>query len=99
MSYSKINRNAFFDELILMYLYTKKEVNADNIEELFGDIKDTQNVNNVVSNRINKPSYLYNNTFIEYNEKTKILKITNKGREYIEKKFPPIRRVYKTNEF
>ena len=83
---SSFNNNAFFDELILMYLFKKKSVSTKRIEDLFGDLPDFQNVNNVVSNRDRSTSYL-NKGYIDYDEVMSMLKITNKGKEYIEAKF------------
>lgn len=85
-----INNNAFFDELILMFLYKKGQIHTDKIESLFGGLGDTQNVNNIISNRSNSTSYLNpdsSNHYICYDDNTKILKITSSGKKYIENRF------------
>lgn len=82
------NENHFFDELILMYLYKKDFISTNDIEKLFGGDKDFQNVNNVISNRNNTTSYLNNSVgYIEYDKEKNILKITDKGKKYIQEKF------------
>lgn len=81
-----LNENAFFDELILMYLYKKEQVSTLKMENLFGGSSDFQNVNNVVSNRTNGTSYIKVG-YMEYNEKEKTLTITKEGKKFIEGKF------------
>lgn len=54
----EINQNAFFDELLVMYLYKKGAVSTLDIEKLFGDEYDFQNSNNPISNRNNKVTYI-----------------------------------------
>lgn len=61
----EINQNAFFDELLVMYLYKKRTVSTLDIEELFGGEYDFQNSNNPISNRKNKVTYI-NKNYIEY---------------------------------
>ncbi|HEB9430131.1 TPA: hypothetical protein RZK51_001663 [Campylobacter coli] len=84
----EINQNAFFDELLVMYLYKKRTVSTLDIEELFGGEYDFQNSNNPISNRKNKVTYI-NKNYIEYDENKQELKITENGKDYIRKKFPP----------
>ncbi|MPB17238.1 hypothetical protein AAH50_003585 [Campylobacter lari] len=84
----EINQNAFFDELLVIYLYKKGTVSTRDIENLFGNEYDFQNSNNPISNRGNKVTYI-NKDYIEYDEIARELKITEKGREYIRNKFPP----------
>ncbi|HEF2146695.1 TPA: hypothetical protein R8X55_000643 [Campylobacter coli] len=83
----EINQNAFFDELLVMYLYKKRTVSTLDIEELFGGEYDFQNSNNPISNRKNKVTYI-NKNYIEYDENKQELKITENGKDYIRKKFP-----------
>ena len=47
---------------------------------------DTQNVNNVISNRENKVSYI-SQGFIKYDETKHTLTITKKGKDFIEEKY------------
>ncbi|EGK8165399.1 hypothetical protein LMQ51_000763 [Campylobacter coli] len=84
----EINQNAFFDELLVMYLYKKRTVSTLDIEELFGGEYDFQNSNNPISNRKNKVTYI-NKNYIEYDENKQELKITENGKDYIREKFPP----------
>ena len=81
-----MNENAFFDDLLLSYLYKKKKASTLDIEKKFGDILDTQNVNNVISNRENKVSYI-SKGFIKYDETKHTLTITKKGKDFIEEKY------------
>ncbi|MBQ1175650.1 MAG: hypothetical protein IIX56_04540, partial [Treponema sp.] len=57
-----------------------------DIENRFGDIFDTQNVNNVISNRNNSVSYI-SQGYLEYDENKQILSITKKGKKFIDEKY------------
>lgn len=81
-----MNENAFFDDLLLSYLYKKKKASTLDIENRFGDIFDTQNVNNVISNRNNSVSYI-SQGYLEYDENKQILSITKKGEKFIDDKY------------
>lgn len=81
-----MNENAFFDDLLLSYLYKKKKASTLDIENRFGDIFDTQNVNNVISNRNNSVSYI-SQGYLEYDENKQILSITKKGKKFIDEKY------------
>lgn len=81
-----MNENAFFDDLLLSYLYKKKKASTLDIENRFGDIFDTQNVNNVISNRNNSVSYI-SQGYLKYDENKQILSITKKGKKFIDEKY------------
>ncbi len=53
-----MNENAFFDDLLLSFLFKKKSISTEEIEEKFGDVFDVQNVNNIICNRNNSTSYI-----------------------------------------
>lgn len=80
------NENAFFDEMILHYLYKRDIVSTKDIESLFGGIFDWQNVNNVISNRNKKTSYIYKG-YMNYDDVKQTLYITPSGKTYIENKY------------
>ncbi|MCQ2601647.1 MAG: hypothetical protein MJ184_09840 [Treponema sp.] len=81
-----MNENAFFDDLLLNFLYKKKKASTIDIEKKFGDILDTQNVNNIISNRENQVSYI-NQGYMKYDETKQTLSITKKGKDFIEEKY------------
>ena len=81
-----MNENAFFDDLLLSFLYKKKSISTNEIEEKFGDVLDYQNVNNVISNRNRGPSYI-NTGLMDYDENFQILSITKKGEDFIRNKY------------
>ena len=81
-----MNENAFFDDLLLSYLYKKKKASTLEIENKFGDLLDKQNVNNVISNRDNSVSYI-NLGYLEYDEDKKTLSITSEGKKFVEEKY------------
>ncbi|ALV64639.1 hypothetical protein [Campylobacter fetus] len=83
-----MNQHAFFDDFILMWLYKKGgTVSTNSIEQLFGnDNEDLQNVNNVISNRFRKTSYIYCG-LMKYDENKSTLTITDKGELFIEYKY------------
>lgn len=62
-----MNQNAFFDDLLLMYLFKKGSASTNDIETHFGDLSDGQNVNNIICNRGNSTSYI-NRGLIDYDE-------------------------------
>ena len=78
-----MNENAFFDDLLLSYLYKKKKASTLEIENKFGDLLDKQNVNNVISNRDNSVSYI-NLGYLEYDEDKKTLSITSYNNNFVE---------------
>ena len=81
-----MNENAFFADLLLNFLYKKKKASTIDIEKKFGDILDTQNVNNIISNRENQVSYI-NQGYMKYDETKQTLSITKKGKDFIEEKY------------
>lgn len=81
-----MNENAFFDDLLLSFLYKKKKISTTEIEEKFGDVLDWQNVNNIICNRYNGTSYI-NNGLMNYDEKTQTLSITKDGEDFIREKY------------
>jgi hypothetical protein len=68
-----------------MYLYKVEEYNTKKMEPLFNYI-DPQLINNVISNRNNSTSYI-NLGHMDYDELNQIIKITEKGKQLIEKKY------------
>lgn len=81
-----MNENAFFDDLLLRFLYKKKSISTIEIEEQFGGVFDGQNVNNIICNRYNGTSYI-NNGLMDYDEESQILSITKKGKKFIEDEY------------
>ncbi len=81
-----MNQNAFFDDLLLMYLFKKDTASTNDIENYFGDFSDGQNVNNIICNRGNSTSYI-NRGLIDYDEKTQTLSITAVGKQEIENRY------------
>lgn len=81
-----MNEFQFFQKQILQYLYKKESVSTDEIEGLFGGDYDCQNVNNVISNRYNGTSYIYQG-YMKYDSDNHILTITPKGRKFVESNF------------
>lgn len=82
-----INHNAYFDDSILLYLYENGNISADTIEEVFAS-HHPQLVNNVICNRKNKTSYLNPNIdYIRYDEETRCLSITDKGKKEVEQRY------------
>lgn len=81
-----MNEFQFFQQQILQYLYKKGSVSTDEIEGLFGGDYDWQNVNNVISNRYNGTSYIYQG-YMKYDANNHILTITQKGRTFVESNF------------
>lgn len=81
-----MNEFKFFQDEILKYLYKKGTVSTDEIENLFGGDDDVQNVNNVICNRANGTSYIYKG-YMEYDEETHTLSITEEGKKFVENKY------------
>lgn len=82
-----MNETAFFEQLILMTLYKKGgSVSSLDIETMFGGEGDCQNVNNVISNRKKRTSYIAKG-YMGYDQQAKTISITEKGKQYIEKQF------------
>ena len=81
-----MNQNAFFDDLLLMYLFKKGSASTNDIETHFGDLSDGQNVNNIICNRGNSTSYI-NRGLIDYDENKQTLSITASGKKEIENKY------------
>lgn len=86
-----MNENAFFDDLLLRFLYKKKSISMYEIEEQFGGVFDGQNVNNIICNRYNGTSYI-NKGLMDYDEDSQILSITRKGKKFIENEYSENRR-------
>ena len=82
-----LNETYFFETIVLYYLYKKKAVSTNDIENLFGDPKsDKQHVNNIISNKDNRTSYIFKK-LMKYDQIAGTLKITKKGERFVEKKF------------
>ena len=81
-----MNQNAFFDDLLLMYLYKKEAVSTNDIERDFGAFSDIQNVNNVICNCGNSISCI-SKGFIAYDEENQIVSIISAGKKEIEGRY------------
>lgn len=78
-----MNQNAFFDDMILFYLYKHKAISTLETENTFGGTFDWQNVNNVISNRFNATSNIAKG-FMNYDDTNHKLTITNSGKKHVE---------------
>lgn len=78
-----MNQNAFFDDMILFYLYKHKTISTLETENTFGGTFDWQNVNNVISNRFNRTSNIFKG-YMKYDEDKQQLTITRSGKNYVE---------------
>lgn len=86
-----MNQNAFFDDLLLMYLAKKGTASTNDIEELFGNFSDHQNVNNIICNRENSTSHIYKG-WITYDKMNQTLSITPAGEEEVARRYPSRRK-------
>jgi len=82
-----MNQNHFYDETLLHLLYIFHEGLSTEDIEPFLNWKHPQNINNVISNRNNKTSYLYKNRLIEYDGASRRVCITRAGKEMIERRY------------
>ena len=83
---SRMNENAFFDDMILFYLYKHGSISSLDTEDMFGGMFDVQNVNNVICNRGNSTSYIAQGYF-KYDGEKQTLKITAKGKRFVESRY------------
>lgn len=81
-----MNENAFFDDLLLSFLFKKKSISTEEIEEKFGDVFDVQNVNNIICNRNNSTSYI-GKGLMAYDADNRSLSITKAGENFIRDKY------------
>ena len=76
------NNQAYYEDFFLNFLYKKDSFNTEEMEPLFDSI-DPQLTNNVISNRTNSTSYIAKG-YMEYDDKSKVIQITDAGRKKVE---------------
>lgn len=85
-----MNNQAMYEDTMLNLLSKIGSISTDDIEPLFNKV-DPQLANNIICNRTKSTSYIKNG-FMDYDEQTKTLSITDEGRKYVEEKYPDKRK-------